>query len=647
MGVEPDLETGLFNRQNPRTLSMDISQTHGGAMRVENPREEVRPPRACSPQYQRPESIELPCSRSTSDYPYTAKTNAYGPTRRRHYNSISRSVSRSRSRSPIRRHRQPRLGVRSVPSLSSSSTSQFTSAYSFSLDVPRDDNLFQGRPRLRDSKVFSTSGHRRRATSSSKPSKTELEAANIFDDIFTRKVAHVKKTGPFRVIDGFYNLHISLCRAALITAALSSDSHGEEENLNSAREIGNLLEVRESALKELKHYDDVCKMQRNYHIDPSHGPWMKVDMWVMYGCRNAALVEFARYAKAVHPAKRDDYNAVLIRKLSDCFIMGRKMVANYGEDRSSLPASREVEALLGFWKRLWLALIAGTAVVVPMLIMTLHPSLGSSLGTTSASVFAVAVGLAWIMKSAESKDVIIATAAYAAVLVVFVGAGPSATPNQDPTAGRNTITLSSGGTAAISVGAGIIGSSILIGALVHRQPIKFKRRMASIVLNAPAVITSVPAELGKKWRRRFGAKSNDSSTSVTEKNTSDRTDEAASRDSARSWSSNYSDSSSQSSKQSSRRRRRNARSPRRAFYDDWRSEDWDTTSESGNGGKASLEVLMEATAQATSAPATSKKARGGSKSSLREEPTAPSRQSHITTSASESALDLSPACKHQ
>jgi hypothetical protein len=56
-----------------------------------------------------------------------------------------------------------------------------------------------------------------------------------------------------------------------------------------------------------------------------------------------------------------------------------------------------------------------------MLIMTLHATRLTNLLTTSIFVFVVAIALAWYMKEAESKDVIGATAAYAAVLVVFVG----------------------------------------------------------------------------------------------------------------------------------------------------------------------------------------------------------------------------------
>ena len=80
-----------------------------------------------------------------------------------------------------------------------------------------------------------------------------------------------------------------------------------------------------------------------------------------------------------------------------------------------------------FSRRLLMAAFGGAALIGPMLIMTLHPTRVTKLVTTSAFVIVVAVLLAYIMTDATPKDVIGATAAYAAVLVVFVGTSASAT----------------------------------------------------------------------------------------------------------------------------------------------------------------------------------------------------------------------------
>lgn len=80
-----------------------------------------------------------------------------------------------------------------------------------------------------------------------------------------------------------------------------------------------------------------------------------------------------------------------------------------------------------FLSRLAMALFGGLALIVPMLIMTLHQTKLTTLLTTSLFVAVVAVALAWWMEDAQNKDIIAATAAYAAVLVVFVGSGTSNT----------------------------------------------------------------------------------------------------------------------------------------------------------------------------------------------------------------------------
>jgi hypothetical protein len=75
----------------------------------------------------------------------------------------------------------------------------------------------------------------------------------------------------------------------------------------------------------------------------------------------------------------------------------------------------------GFLSRLKMALFGGITLIAPMLIMRLHPTLLTELLTTSFFVLVVGIVLAWYMKDADKKDILGATAAYAAVLVVFVG----------------------------------------------------------------------------------------------------------------------------------------------------------------------------------------------------------------------------------
>lgn len=73
------------------------------------------------------------------------------------------------------------------------------------------------------------------------------------------------------------------------------------------------------------------------------------------------------------------------------------------------------------FERMFMAIFGGVALIGPMLIMTLHPSRNTSLITTSVAVFIFAVLLANGASDSSGKDILGATAAYAAVLVVFVG----------------------------------------------------------------------------------------------------------------------------------------------------------------------------------------------------------------------------------
>ncbi|KAK0668355.1 hypothetical protein QBC41DRAFT_321958 [Cercophora samala] len=75
------------------------------------------------------------------------------------------------------------------------------------------------------------------------------------------------------------------------------------------------------------------------------------------------------------------------------------------------------------WQRFSMALGGGLALIGPMLIMVRNPTGDVAIITTSCCVLGVAVILAFFMNDSQPKDVVACTAAYAAVLVVFVGAG--------------------------------------------------------------------------------------------------------------------------------------------------------------------------------------------------------------------------------
>ena len=99
----------------------------------------------------------------------------------------------------------------------------------------------------------------------------------------------------------------------------------------------------------------------------------------------------------------------------------QKSVGNLGF-RELDPLGREKRSKkTALTERLFMAMFGGVALIAPMLIMTLHPSRNVSLVTTSLATFIFALILAVGATNSAGKDVLAATAAYAAVLVVFVG----------------------------------------------------------------------------------------------------------------------------------------------------------------------------------------------------------------------------------
>jgi hypothetical protein len=78
--------------------------------------------------------------------------------------------------------------------------------------------------------------------------------------------------------------------------------------------------------------------------------------------------------------------------------------------------------------RLRMGLFGGVALIVPMLIMALHPTKDVALITTSVVTIVFATIIAFGARDSSGKDVLLVTAAYAAVFVVFVGSSLATAP---------------------------------------------------------------------------------------------------------------------------------------------------------------------------------------------------------------------------
>lgn len=90
-----------------------------------------------------------------------------------------------------------------------------------------------------------------------------------------------------------------------------------------------------------------------------------------------------------------------------------------------------------------MALFGGMALIIPTVIMAKFDGVNVSLITTSVSVIIFGLLLAFGATDSTGKDVLAATAAYTAVLVVFVGTSLSGTSSSNPASPQSTITESS------------------------------------------------------------------------------------------------------------------------------------------------------------------------------------------------------------
>jgi hypothetical protein len=115
-----------------------------------------------------------------------------------------------------------------------------------------------------------------------------------------------------------------------------------------------------------------------------------------------------------------------------------------------------------FKSRLGMGIFGALAFLVPMLVMVLHPTLLTTLLTTVVSVLFVAAALTIWMPDSDGKDVLGATAAYTAVLVVFVGTSSTTSGLSHGVVGAIT-----GGVLVSTVVSGFALSYTSIGTLVR------------------------------------------------------------------------------------------------------------------------------------------------------------------------------------
>ncbi|KAI1322753.1 hypothetical protein F5Y16DRAFT_415564 [Xylariaceae sp. FL0255] len=96
---------------------------------------------------------------------------------------------------------------------------------------------------------------------------------------------------------------------------------------------------------------------------------------------------------------------------------GLDSVAGKFQQRAKTNKERRRKALVF---RFAVALFSGVALIAPMLIMVLHQGIPTALATTSVAVFILAIVVA-LYSNAGAEAIMGTVAAYAAVLIVFVG----------------------------------------------------------------------------------------------------------------------------------------------------------------------------------------------------------------------------------
>ncbi|KAE9367583.1 hypothetical protein N431DRAFT_416289 [Stipitochalara longipes BDJ] len=137
-----------------------------------------------------------------------------------------------------------------------------------------------------------------------------------------------------------------------------------------------------------------------------------------YG-RTLAILECASHHET------DAASTALIKKISASLFNELAEFSRTHEtahvDRAQLTKSKHRKRQL--LNRMAMSTFGGLTLIVPMLIMVMDPRKVTTVVTTSVFTLTIGLILAVWMDEAESKDMIGATAAYAAVLVVFVGAG--------------------------------------------------------------------------------------------------------------------------------------------------------------------------------------------------------------------------------
>ncbi|AEO67906.1 uncharacterized protein THITE_2117075 [Thermothielavioides terrestris NRRL 8126] len=128
-------------------------------------------------------------------------------------------------------------------------------------------------------------------------------------------------------------------------------------------------------------------------------------------------------------AKIDPLRQALMRRLPTWFTFSQHEKAERKKEYSEGKRPKEVSAPVDRLARFLIAFTGGSFLIVPMVIMSLDPSQTKSLITVSLAVLLFILLLSFGIR-VSNVETLVATATYAAVLVVFVGTSSGNTGGQ-------------------------------------------------------------------------------------------------------------------------------------------------------------------------------------------------------------------------
>ena len=124
------------------------------------------------------------------------------------------------------------------------------------------------------------------------------------------------------------------------------------------------------------------------------------------------------------PSVSDPLRSFLMTKLPRRLTYSRTEMLNRIEQYLDDQPPQDISPLVDKTARFIIAFVGGAALLVPVLIMSFNTTLGSKLATLSVAVLLFSLASA-VGFQASNSEVMISTATYAAVLVVFVGSSLS------------------------------------------------------------------------------------------------------------------------------------------------------------------------------------------------------------------------------